>query len=87
LREFFVLWARAVLPAMRPGAHVFIASNAFVSQLAFSALVEGGLKFRVNFDGYLDTGLFLDFTDDSLFDRLVWLNKPPWHLPVAAATS
>ena len=46
LREFFVLWARAVLPAMRPGAHVFIASNAFVSQLTFSALVEGGLEFR-----------------------------------------
>jgi site-specific DNA-methyltransferase (adenine-specific) len=46
LREFFVLWARVVLPAMRPGAHVFIASNAFVSQLAFSALVEGGLEFR-----------------------------------------
>ena len=46
LREFFVLWARAVLPAMRPGAHIFIASNAFISQLTFSALAEGGLEFR-----------------------------------------
>ncbi len=46
LREFFVLWARAVLPALRPGAHVFIASNAFISQLTFGALVEGGLEFR-----------------------------------------
>ena len=46
LREFFVLWARTVLPAMRPGAHVFIASNAFISQLTFGALVEGGLEFR-----------------------------------------
>jgi site-specific DNA-methyltransferase (adenine-specific) len=46
LREFFVLWARALLPALRPGAHVFIASNAFISQLTFSALVEGGLEFR-----------------------------------------
>lgn len=46
LREFFVLWARSVLAAMRPGAHVFIASNAFISQLTFSALVEGGLEFR-----------------------------------------
>jgi 23S rRNA (guanine2445-N2)-methyltransferase / 23S rRNA (guanine2069-N7)-methyltransferase len=26
----------------------------------FHAVVEGGLKFRVNFDDYLDTGLFLD---------------------------
>ena len=31
---------------MRPGGHVFIASNAFLSQLVFSALVEGGLEFR-----------------------------------------
>jgi site-specific DNA-methyltransferase (adenine-specific) len=46
LREFFVLWARSVLPALRPGAHVFIASNAFISQLTFSALIEGGLEFR-----------------------------------------
>ncbi|MGH3147436.1 MAG: DNA methyltransferase, partial [Rubrobacter sp.] len=46
LREFFVLWATAVVKAMRPGAHVFIASNAFVSQLTFGALVEGGLEFR-----------------------------------------
>ncbi len=46
LREFFVLWARAVLPALRPGAYVFIASNTFISQLTFSALVEGGLEFR-----------------------------------------
>ena len=46
LREFFILWARAVLPALRPGAHVFMASNAFISQLTFSALVEGGLEFR-----------------------------------------
>ena len=46
LREFFILWARAVLPGLRPGAHVFMASNAFISQLTFSALVEGGLEFR-----------------------------------------
>jgi 23S rRNA (guanine2445-N2)-methyltransferase / 23S rRNA (guanine2069-N7)-methyltransferase len=29
-------------------------------QLAFHVVAEGGLKFRVNFDDYLDTGLFLD---------------------------
>ena len=32
--------------ALRPGGHVFIASNTFLSQLVFSALVEGGLEFR-----------------------------------------
>lgn len=46
LRRFFVEWARAVTHALRPGGHVFIASNAFLSQLLFSALVEGGLEFR-----------------------------------------
>lgn len=46
LREFFVVWARAVLPALRPGAHVFVAGNSFLSQFVFSALVEGGLEFR-----------------------------------------
>ncbi|HEY7341035.1 MAG TPA: DNA methyltransferase [Ktedonobacterales bacterium] len=46
LRRFFIEWARLVTHALRPGGHVFIASNAFLSQLVFSALVEGGLEFR-----------------------------------------
>jgi site-specific DNA-methyltransferase (adenine-specific) len=46
LREFFVEWGRTVLPVLRPGAHVFVAGNSFLSQLVFSALVEGGLEFR-----------------------------------------
>ena len=31
---------------LRPGGHVFIATNAFLSQLVLSALIEGGLAFR-----------------------------------------
>jgi site-specific DNA-methyltransferase (adenine-specific) len=31
---------------LRPGGHIFIASNAFLSQLVFSALIESGLEFR-----------------------------------------
>ncbi|MGH3089865.1 MAG: DNA methyltransferase, partial [Rubrobacteraceae bacterium] len=46
LREFFVVWSELLVRALRPGAHVFIAGNAFLSQLVFSALVEGGLEFR-----------------------------------------
>lgn len=46
LRRFFVEWARQAIHALRPGGHVFIASNAFLSQLVFTALVEGGLEFR-----------------------------------------
>jgi len=46
VRTFFVEWAKLVTRALRPGAHVFIASNAFLSQMVFAALVEGGLEFR-----------------------------------------
>ena len=46
IMRFFVEWARVTVHALRPGGHVFIASNAFLSQLVFSALVEGGLEFR-----------------------------------------
>ncbi len=46
VRKFFTSWAKLVLRALRPGGHVFIASNAYLSQLVFSALVDGGLEFR-----------------------------------------
>ncbi len=31
---------------LRPGGHVFIATNSFLCQLVYAALVEGGLEFR-----------------------------------------
>jgi site-specific DNA-methyltransferase (adenine-specific) len=46
LADFFREWATALIPALCPGAHVFIATNAFISQLLYSALVDGGLEFR-----------------------------------------
>jgi site-specific DNA-methyltransferase (adenine-specific) len=46
LRKFFRDLAVAALPALKPGAHVFIASNSFLSQLVFGAVVDGGLEFR-----------------------------------------
>ena len=46
LRRFFVEWAKLAVHALRPGAHVFIATNAFIAQLLYAALVEGGLEFR-----------------------------------------
>lgn len=46
LHEFFLEWSRLAARALRPGAHVFIATNAFVSHLVYSALVAGGLDFR-----------------------------------------
>lgn len=46
LCDYFVCFARESVRALKPGAHVFLASNAFISQLVFSACVEGGLEFR-----------------------------------------
>lgn len=46
LRHFFVDWAKLAVRALRPGAHVFMATNAFISQLLYAALVDGGLEFR-----------------------------------------
>ncbi len=46
LSKFFGEWGHLSLRALRPGAHVFIATNAFISQLLYSALIHGGLEFR-----------------------------------------
>lgn len=46
VRRFFIDWSRLVARVLRPGGHVFLASNSFISQLAFQAVVEGGLEFR-----------------------------------------
>lgn len=46
LRTFFAEWAKLATHALRPGAHVFVASNSFLSQMVFAALVEGGFEFR-----------------------------------------
>lgn len=44
--RFFYEWGRQVLNALRPGGHVILASNSFLSQLVFAALVRSGLEFR-----------------------------------------
>lgn len=46
LRNFFVEWGKLTCRAIRPGGHVFIATNAFICQLLYDALVDGGLEFR-----------------------------------------
>ncbi|MCY4235709.1 MAG: DNA methyltransferase [Cyanobacteria bacterium MAG CAR2_bin_4] len=46
VRQFFHEWTTTLLPKLKPGAHVFVACNAFMSQLVFSSLMDGGLEFR-----------------------------------------
>lgn len=46
LRRFFLEWAKLAVRILRPGGHLFLASNSFLSQFVFSAVVEGGFEFR-----------------------------------------
>ncbi|RPJ57414.1 MAG: site-specific DNA-methyltransferase [Dehalococcoidia bacterium] len=46
IREYFAEWAALVQYVLRPGGHIFLASNAFLSQIVFSAIVEQGFEFR-----------------------------------------
>jgi len=46
LRDFFARWAKLVNHTLLPGGHVFIATNAFIAQLLYEALVASGLEFR-----------------------------------------
>lgn len=46
LHRFFLEWGKLAERVLLPGGHLFIASNAFLSQLVFSALIESGLEFR-----------------------------------------
>jgi site-specific DNA-methyltransferase (adenine-specific) len=46
LQEFFETWGRLALRGLRPGGHLFLASNTFLSQMVFGALVRSGLEFR-----------------------------------------
>jgi site-specific DNA-methyltransferase (adenine-specific) len=46
LREFFSHWAALAVHALRPGAHVFVATNAFIAPLLYDAVINGGLEFR-----------------------------------------
>jgi site-specific DNA-methyltransferase (adenine-specific) len=44
--RFFFEWGQLVCRVLRPGGHVVLASNSFLSQLVFTALVRSGLEFR-----------------------------------------
>ncbi|MEX0777884.1 MAG: DNA methyltransferase [Phycisphaeraceae bacterium] len=46
VREFFLNWARALLPVLVPGAHVIVASNPLLSYRVSWALAEAGLERR-----------------------------------------
>lgn len=44
--SFFTEWTQLCMHALRPGAHVFVASNAFIVPLLIKSMMEGGLEYR-----------------------------------------
>lgn len=46
LQEFFRVWAELALQVLRPGGHMFLASNAFLSQIVFGSIIDAGFEFR-----------------------------------------
>lgn len=46
LQKFFKAWSESTSRVLKPGGHVFIASNVILSQTVFGAIADGGLEFR-----------------------------------------
>lgn len=46
MQSFFFEWAKLTLQALRPGGHIFLASNAFLAQIVFTAITDAGFEFR-----------------------------------------
>lgn len=46
IQMFFYDWAKLVMRILRPGGHIFLASNTFLSQIVFSSIVDAGFEFR-----------------------------------------
>lgn len=46
LADFFLDWAKVLLPALVPGAHVFVASNPLVSHLVWASMTTAGFEKR-----------------------------------------
>jgi len=45
IQRYFYEWAKLALRVLRPGSHIFLASNAFLSQIVFTAIANAGLEF------------------------------------------
>jgi len=46
LQRYFSDWATLALRVLRPGGHVFVASNGFLAQTVFTAISDSGFEFR-----------------------------------------
>ncbi len=85
LHRFFHEWAELLLPVLRPGGHVFIASNPLMSPLVAAAMEEVGFERRGELVRLVRTlrggdrpkGAHDEFSDVSTMPRSCW---EPWGL-------
>lgn len=85
LVEFFRTWARALLPALVPGAHVVVASNPLISHLVSWAMTREGFEKRGEIirlvmtmrGGDRPKNAHEEFADVSVMPRSMW---EPWPL-------
>ncbi len=83
LEVFFLRWARALLPVLVPGAHVFVASNPLLSYAVASAVVSAGFQRRGEVvrlvmtmrGGDRPKNAHEEFPDVSVMARSMW---EPW---------
>ena len=83
LLDFFISWARSLLPVLVPGANVIVASNPLVSHIVARALSEAGLERRGEIvrltmtmrGGDRPKGAHEEFRDISVMPRSMW---EPW---------
>jgi site-specific DNA-methyltransferase (adenine-specific) len=94
IRTFFEGWGNALLPVLRPGAHVAIAGNQLTSPLVADGLERAGFERRGEIARLVRTfrggdrpkGAEAEFADLSTMPRTCW---EPWGLyrrPLGAAT-
>jgi site-specific DNA-methyltransferase (adenine-specific) len=85
LYEFFYGWGKVLFPALKPGAHVFIATNQLVSPTLYRALLDAGFERRGEIVRLVRTlrggdrpkGAELEFPEVSAMPRACW---EPWGL-------
>ena len=85
LRVFFDRLAKALMPVLVPGAHVFIASNPLVSYLVYEPFIQNGFEKRGEIIRIVKTlrggdrpkNAHKEFSDVSVMPRSCW---EPWGL-------
>ena len=83
INDFFFTWTKYLLPKLRPGANVIIASHPLLNQIVSTAATRAGLEKRGEIirlvmtmrGGDRPKGAHQEFTDVTVMPRSMW---EPW---------